>query len=580
MIKKILDNSQLLGFDVQDEDIQNEDIQDEAIDQRSEDLIAYLEGDLSEEQKKIVETKLAQDSVLRKELEQLRASWDMLDALETKESDPGLTRSTMEMVAVCAEEETRNLKRRTQRNQFLVRVFLFVLLAVAIWLGTVLASVFVDSSTTRIQQDRTLFARLDKLETVGDFELLLQLKETGYFDHSFVPLAHGPNPSRNNDSKTPQPPSSDTLPNDQAQRTPETATQTDSDRELGRQAARFFRMPSSKQKALRILNEKIEQSPESKELLIVLDQYYFWYRYRLHEMERDLIGTTPSSSRIARIKSLYSRRQQLWPREFGNPFPFPQGEKPPLTPGTGQVGGPDSPPPDAKDEQRARGNRRMKNMLPKELQQEDLTPLRKMFYEFCREQFEKREQLEKEDKPQATVAQVKPSAGQLQGHGNQAGRQGRGEGMNEFRRGDRGFRLVHEFLTQHPSEELITLFSEQGQKYIRSLSEKEQKATFGFILSFYMPWGNDNSSGRDHRNNEGFSGNDRARFGQIPGRGATGWTPNESTKELAQTLRRLPQEVRDELLTLPSDEMYARLLGIRLSKNRISWRTCGWSEPS
>ncbi|MDD3588550.1 MAG: hypothetical protein PHQ75_15315, partial [Thermoguttaceae bacterium] len=426
------------------------------------------------------------------------------------------------------------------------------------------------TSTTRIQQDRTLFARLDKLEAVGDFELLLQLKETGYFNHSFVPLTSDQKGAR---GETPQElplQASDTVPKAQIQHTPETTqigqtgqTESESERELGRQAARFFRMPGSKQKSLRALNEKIEQSPNAKELLIVLDHYYFWYRYRLHEMERDLIGTTPSSSRIARIKSLYLRRQQLWASDMGHSFPFLQGKKPAFGPETGQAGVP-SPPlsDDTKEDPRTRENRRIKNMLPKELQREDLAPLRKMFYEFCREQFENRNQIGKNEKPQADSVQNRPATENRYGRGNQSLWQGRGEGMNKFRRGDRGFRLVHEFLTQHPSEELIALFSAQGQKYLRSLSEKEQKATFGFILSFYMPWGNNNVPGRERRKNESFPGNDQAVFSQTAGRGVTGWTPNESTKELAQTLQRLPQEVRDELLSLPSDEMYARLLAI------------------
>lgn len=534
------------------------DPQNDPVDERTESLVEYLEGDLSPEQKASLEVKLAQDCDLRNELDQLKASWDMLDALETKVSSPGLTRSTMEMVALFAEEEIRTLKRRARRNWLLARLFLLVILGVAVWLGFLLVSFFVLSPSQRITQDRSLLNRLDKLETVGDYDLLVQLKETGWFNRSFV---HTPEGSSAKVNKVPN----DVPTIESYNRISVSTTQNGSgtgqselDRELGRQAARFFRMSSSKQKELRALNDKIEQSPQSKELLIVLDRYYFWYRNRLHEMERDLIETTPLSSRITRIKSIYSRRQQQWYKEFGNMFPFRQSERDSSGRGAGQAGIPELYSFGFfKDDLHARGNRWMKNMLPQELQHEDFGPLRKKFHDFCHGQFEKKEKQRAVEAP--NVAHERTSSQREGQDGPLPGEQKRSEGSGEYRR---GFRLVHEFLMLYSPEELITLFSGQGQKYLRSLSPKNQKAIFGFILSFYLPGGEDHLPNRNRRTVEAFAGSDHSRFAKLPGQGVTGWTPNESTKELAQTLRRLPQSVRDELLSLPSDEMYGRLLAI------------------
>ena len=84
-----------------------------------EQLVAYLDGELEPQATKQVEELLAGDETARNRLSQLAASWDLLDQLPRATVDDLFTRTTVQMVAVAAEDELAqvNATRPSQRRR-------------------------------------------------------------------------------------------------------------------------------------------------------------------------------------------------------------------------------------------------------------------------------------------------------------------------------------------------------------------------------------------------------------------------------------------------------------------------------
>ncbi|HEX4000734.1 MAG TPA: hypothetical protein VHX65_19455 [Pirellulales bacterium] len=70
-----------------------------------EELVAYLDGELDGEAARRMEHRLASEAAVRRRLQQLAQSWDLLDQLPRTTVDDTFTRSTVEIVAQAAEAE-------------------------------------------------------------------------------------------------------------------------------------------------------------------------------------------------------------------------------------------------------------------------------------------------------------------------------------------------------------------------------------------------------------------------------------------------------------------------------------------
>ena len=81
------------------------------------DLVAYLDGELEAAELQRVEDRLSRDPDYRLRLRQLQGTWDLLDELPRSSVNESFTRSTVEMVAVQAEESLQTAQRRERRRQ-------------------------------------------------------------------------------------------------------------------------------------------------------------------------------------------------------------------------------------------------------------------------------------------------------------------------------------------------------------------------------------------------------------------------------------------------------------------------------
>src|ERR1043166_7067282 len=83
-----------------------------------EEIVAYLDGELDSEAEARVARRLGDDPAYRPRLNQLQQAWDLLDNLRGTEADDEFTASTVAMVAVQAEQESKSREVRVvqQRN--------------------------------------------------------------------------------------------------------------------------------------------------------------------------------------------------------------------------------------------------------------------------------------------------------------------------------------------------------------------------------------------------------------------------------------------------------------------------------
>ena len=80
--------------------------------QEKADLVAYLDGELTGEARRAVETKLSLDPTARAEADTLKKTWDLLDFLPKPEPSPSFTNRTLEKLAPIRAQAAAPRKRR------------------------------------------------------------------------------------------------------------------------------------------------------------------------------------------------------------------------------------------------------------------------------------------------------------------------------------------------------------------------------------------------------------------------------------------------------------------------------------
>ena len=79
--------------------------QDDQVDQESQQIVAYLDGELDSAMNAEIEKRLADDAEFALRLQQLQRAWELLDELPRAKSNIDFTRSTVELIAVSAEDD-------------------------------------------------------------------------------------------------------------------------------------------------------------------------------------------------------------------------------------------------------------------------------------------------------------------------------------------------------------------------------------------------------------------------------------------------------------------------------------------
>lgn len=151
-------------------------------DQR-EDLVAYLDGELPEDQVQQIDQIIARSEVARHEVEVLARTWEMLDVLPPAQASADFMSRTMTNLKVL--DEPFSIKDQWWFKHVIraasAAVWTFAL-GISAWLGFQLTQSWIPNPNVVILQDLPVIENLDQYQEVGDIEFLKQLKQTTLFD--------------------------------------------------------------------------------------------------------------------------------------------------------------------------------------------------------------------------------------------------------------------------------------------------------------------------------------------------------------------------------------------------------------
>ena len=173
-----------------------------------ENLVAYLDGELPETAVRDVEQQLAQNPLLRRNVEAYQKAWELLDELPQIRATEQFTTRTVASLKIETNPtagsrtgaisintgEVRSQQRVSQRSTGagttppLAIAAWFLGLAVSAAAGYLITNRMVPRSTDRLLEDFPVIEKFDKFKDVGSLEFLKQYRDLKKGESDRVPL--------------------------------------------------------------------------------------------------------------------------------------------------------------------------------------------------------------------------------------------------------------------------------------------------------------------------------------------------------------------------------------------------------
>jgi hypothetical protein len=223
-----------------------------------EELVAYLDGELDAESGRRIEALLASDPAVRRRLQSLERTWDLLDELDAAPLGEPFTQTTLEMVAVAARQEVEKSRAEAprRRRRWLLGVGAGLLAAIAAGF----LAVALHNPDRQLLQNLPLLENLDEYRQIGSIDFLHRLRDEKF------PFATSAKPSASAEESI------------AARRQRVEGMGLDAKEQLLRGEDRFAASPPAEQQRLRRLYEDLRDDPDSKRLRAIMHAYYEWLR--------------------------------------------------------------------------------------------------------------------------------------------------------------------------------------------------------------------------------------------------------------------------------------------------------------
>ena len=153
-----------------------------------EDLVAYLDGELSEESTRHIEELLRTSPDVREEVQRLERAWDLLGELPKSEADESFTQTTVEIAAVQAQQDLaagRAARPRKRQRQWML---VGLMLGVAGFLGVVATQWIWPEPDEALLRDIPVLEYLDEFNQADNIQFLRKLRD----DKLFTPRTEEP----------------------------------------------------------------------------------------------------------------------------------------------------------------------------------------------------------------------------------------------------------------------------------------------------------------------------------------------------------------------------------------------------
>jgi hypothetical protein len=251
-----------------------------------EQLVAYLDGELDAESRRRVEELLTSEAQVRRRLQELERTWDILDDLDAGPPSGQLTQTTLEMVALAARQDVRQslaeAPRRRRRRWLAVGLGFLVALAggffAVVWL--------VPDPNRQLVEDLPLLENLDEYRQIDDIQFLRLLRSAGLF------VGRGETPGGT------APPAVESL----AQRRQRIESMGLGEKaQLLRLDERFLAMDQDQQRQLRQLHQAIQDARDAAQLRQIMHHYYEWLK-TLPLYTRTELGGLEPAERLEAVK--------------------------------------------------------------------------------------------------------------------------------------------------------------------------------------------------------------------------------------------------------------------------------------
>lgn len=141
-------------------------------------LVAYLDGELGADDARRIERQIEEDETLRGRLDALRDTWNLLDRLPRRHGDQAFTCTTVEMVAMAADDDNRRGRSRRRWGRWLGGV---AVTAAAAGAGFLTAAWIADAPNRQLIEDLPLIENVDLYRHVDSVDFLKSLDEEGLF---------------------------------------------------------------------------------------------------------------------------------------------------------------------------------------------------------------------------------------------------------------------------------------------------------------------------------------------------------------------------------------------------------------
>ncbi len=283
-------------------------------DKLSEQIVAYLDGELSAGERRELEERLARDPKFREQLNSYRRAWDLLDELPTTTAGERFVASTVEMVAVnAARTETPSsprdlILRGRPWNIVLLGLGMSLLLGYVVVAAT--ASLLAGTETTTAANEQLLvdLPVIDRVETyqhIDDIDFLRRLADSGLFDTSAESLMGGSSAIAG----------SDLLLAESERRTVIESFPDDAKRVLARKRQLFGEKPAERQQQIRELHRAIEAQDDAGILLATAAAYARWLGEVEWERRVELMSL-PAGDRITAIHDAHNQARPAAPQRL------------------------------------------------------------------------------------------------------------------------------------------------------------------------------------------------------------------------------------------------------------------------
>jgi hypothetical protein len=257
----------------------------------SEELVAYLDGELGAAESRRVERLLADDARVRVELQRLDRTWELLDGLPRAQVDPAFTRSTVEMIAVSLSEEAERQKTpsRRWRKRWLVSGAMLLAAVAGAWIG----GKFVSLRNQRLLDDLSVLEHLEAYRQTPDLAFLRDLAgEESFAGESSLGAA------------AQSPPILPAGAANEARRTLVQSMDPDDMEQVVRKQKAFAELSPVEQERLRRLDQELAQAPDADKLATALQWFQRWLNHLSAPERAHLQHAANAGQRLARIKQL------------------------------------------------------------------------------------------------------------------------------------------------------------------------------------------------------------------------------------------------------------------------------------